>query len=388
MTTHSPLRGRRIHISGSIDSNPEVATTESANRARSLVKNLVVGLMERGATFVVPVDKEPIRDVDERPICFDWLIWNTLAENLGVRPVDAPDPLAIAIEHHKTEAQIPAEHVEMWNRFRRSDLVQIENVSHWNMNSKRMEAQARHGEILITVGGGEGVLFLANLYHDAGMPVIPLNTPIVAPGIGSRKIFESIGMSATRASSLFRASRGAHTWINRINYQQDTNVVDQVSDVLKLLEDLDPPRAFIVRLLNKEHPSFQAVDNFFETVVKPILEGELGFKMVAIDGRQPYEQSRMDQEIFSSLHRSSLVIADLTGDRPNCFLELGYAFGRGLKTMVTAQKGTSHPFDLTTLGALHWDPSQPLNEQRNEFRKHWTAIQSRPPLVPAEPLIP
>jgi len=35
------------------------------------------------------------------------------------------------------------------------------------MNSKRMEAQARWGDILIPVGGSEGALFLANLYHDA-----------------------------------------------------------------------------------------------------------------------------------------------------------------------------------------------------------------------------
>jgi hypothetical protein len=37
-----------------------------------------------------------------------------------------------------------------------------------------MEAQACYGDILIALGGGEGegVLFLANLYHDAGKPVI------------------------------------------------------------------------------------------------------------------------------------------------------------------------------------------------------------------------
>ncbi len=40
-----------------------------------------------------------------------------------------------------------------------SDLVQIENAAHWNMNSKRMEAQARWGDILIALGGAEGVLF-------------------------------------------------------------------------------------------------------------------------------------------------------------------------------------------------------------------------------------
>ena len=52
----------------------------------------------------------------------------------------------VAVQHHKTEEQIPPEFEALWDDLRTSDLVQIENVSHWNMNSKRMEIQARSGE--------------------------------------------------------------------------------------------------------------------------------------------------------------------------------------------------------------------------------------------------
>ena len=50
------------------------------------------------------------------------------------------------------------------------------------MNSKRMEVQARWGDILLALGGSEGVLFLANVYHDAGKPVVPLNRPMASTG--------------------------------------------------------------------------------------------------------------------------------------------------------------------------------------------------------------
>ena len=53
------------------------------------------------------------------------------------------------------------------------------------MASKRMEAQARWGDILIAIGGGEGVLFLANLYHDAGKPVIPVKFETLSGGYRS-----------------------------------------------------------------------------------------------------------------------------------------------------------------------------------------------------------
>jgi hypothetical protein len=82
------------------------------------------------------------------------------------------------------------------------------------------------------------------------------------------------------------------------------------------------------------------------------------------------------------------VIADITGLRPNCFLELGYALGRGLPTMLTAKAGSEHPFDIYTLAGFHWSPGGSVEDRRRLFREHWKAIRSRPQLVPTEPLIP
>ena len=87
-----------------------------------------------------------------------------------------------------------------------------------------------------------------------------------------------------------------------------------------------------MRLLNPEHEDYADVQAFFDTVVQPVIEGELGYKLTVVDGRQAYEHARIDQEIFAKLHRSSVVLADITGMRPNCFLELGYALGRELPT--------------------------------------------------------
>ena len=384
--TRSALFGRRIHIAGSVDVDPSVASEEAVGTARELVKGLVVELTKRGATFVVPVDAEKVRDADALPICFDWLVWETLSKSVHLRPSGAPNPLAIAVQHHKTENQIPDQFVGLWDTLRGTDLVQIENASRWNMASKRMEAQAQWGDILITLGGGEGVLYLANVYHDAGKPVVPLGDVLCGPDTGARHLF-SLGLTSTNASRLFRATdRSAHAWINRLNALR-SSVPQRVSTILDLLETLEPPTAFVVRLLNDTHPDYADVQAFFETIVRPIIEGELGYRMTVVDGRQGYEHARIDQEIFVKLHRSRIVLADLTGERPNCFLESGYALGRQLPTMVMCKDGTSHPFDLTTFAALHWKTTGTIDERRSAFRAHWTAIQQRPPLVESEPLI-
>jgi TIR- and PNP-associating SLOG family len=383
----SPLFGRRIHFSGSVSLDPTMATTADVVQTRELLQGLVRELVARGATFVLPVDSEKRRPSDDMPICFDWLVWETISQSLARRPDGAPNPLVVAVQHHKTEEQIPTEFQKLWDELRSSDLIQIENVSHWNMNSKRMEAQARWGDILLAVGGSEGVLFLANLYHDAGKPFVPLNCKVTALDQGARRLF-TLGLSSTQAPRLFRpVTQTAHNWMNRINFTARTSVTDQVQGIIALLEGLEPPPAFVVRLLNPEHSDYSDVQTFFDTVVQPIVEGELGYRMVIVDGRQKHEHARIDQEIFARLHRSRVVLADITGMRPNCFLELGYAFGRSLPTMMMAKEGASHPFDIHTFAGLHWKTTGTIDERRRAFREHWTAIQSRPPLVAAEPLI-
>lgn len=388
MMARSPLFGRRIHIAGSIASDPTDAPAVEVARAREFVAALIPELVERGATFVVPVDAEKQRLTDQMPICFDWLVWQQLAKSLPLRPSGAPNPLAVAVQHHKTEAQVPAEHVRLWDGLRGTDLVQIENVSHWNMASRRLEAQARWGDVLLALGGSEGTLFLANLYHDAGKPVVPLDNAICAAGTGARRLF-ALGLSSTDSDRLFRPTTlTPHTWMNRVNFAERHDVGHRVDTVTQLLEALEPPQAFAVRLLNTSHASYQSVESFFATVVQPIVEGDLGYKMAVVDGKQSLEYARMDQEIFAKLYRSSVVLCDLTGQRPNCLLELGYALGRGLPTMVMAMEGEQLPFDLGTFAGFFWNPDDPVDEQRRKFMNHWNAIQTRPPLVPSAPLIP
>ena len=384
----SRLFGRRIHFSGSISGDLAVAPTADVEQARALVAELVGQLVRRGATFVVPVDAEKVRPADHMPICFDWLIWHTLHDNVGCRPANAPAPLAVAVQHHKTEEQIPEQFEELWDDLRASDLVQIENVSHWNMNSKRMEAQAKWGDALIGIGGADGVLHLANLYHDAGKPVVPLNAAVSLADTGARRLFSQVGLSSTHAPRLFRAAgQSAHAWINRINFTARKPVNERAAAVIELLEALERPRAFAVRLLNPEHEDYADVQSFFETVVRPVIEGELGYMLTVVDGRQPYENARIDQEIFAKLHRSSVVLADITGMRPNCFLELGYALGRELPTILMARKGSDLPFDVLTFAGLLWETSGTADDRRRAFREHWEAVKNRPPLVPAESLI-
>ena len=121
MMLKSPLLGRRIHIAGSVSEDASLASTQSVRQARALVESLSQELIARGATFVVPVDAEPCRRLDGQPICFDWLVMSTVATNLARRPASTSNPLIVAVQHHKTEEQIPHQFLSLWDDLRDSD---------------------------------------------------------------------------------------------------------------------------------------------------------------------------------------------------------------------------------------------------------------------------
>lgn len=384
----SALHGRRVHIAGSINTSPEVASADEVGLARDFLKNLVLKLLREGCTFVVPVDANPVRQADKLPICFDWLIWETISTNLHLRPADAPLPVAVAVQHHKTEDQIPDAYASIWDGLKGSPLVSIDNASHWNMNSKRMEIQAARGDILITLGGCEGALYLANLYSQAGKPVIPLNFKLCSEGKGSRRLF-SRAMERTSSADFFHTtSQTPNDWMNRLNFGQRHDASHRVERLVSVLEALEKPAAFAVRLLNPDHDDIAQVQDFFDVVVKPVLEEELGYRLVTIDPKHENTFPRVDQEIFNHLHRSSVVIADITGCRPNCFIELGYALGRSLPTIMTGREGTENPFDTKSISGHFWNPSLSPAARKAAFLEHFRVNINRPPLVTETMLTP
>ena len=383
------LQGRRIHISGCISGDPAIASAEEVALTRDFIKHLVIDLMKRGATFVVPIDAEKYREGDGLPICFDWLVLETIVANILQRPPNAINPLVTAVEHHKTESQMSLEKATVWDAIRDSEHVAIHNASQWDMFSKRMEIQAEHGDVLITIGGSEGVLFLANLYHGVSKPVIPLDFKICGEGKGSRKLFAqaATGNHAQKFFSVVGASTSRDLF-NKLNFAPRHEVATRVNAVTKLLEALERPTAFAVRLLNPSIPGFKEVDDFFTAVVKHVVEQDLGYTLKVVDGKQLMEHARVDAEIFEKLHRATVVVADLTAERPNCFLELGYALGRSIPTILTAMSGTKFPFDVTTISGHIWNPTDSVEENRRKFREYWTANIQKAPLVKIEALVP
>ena len=90
--------------------------------------------------------------------------------------------------------------------------------------------------------------------------------------------------------------------------------------------------------------------------------------MARVDlGKDEVESGFINTEIFGRLHHSTVAIVDVTGQRPNCFIELGYALGRSLRVICTAETGTSLPFDQSAIPCHFWKDGEPDEAQRKDF---------------------
>ena len=387
-----PLFGKRVLISGSISKKAEIAKTENVMKAREFIKNLVLELVQQGANFVIPVDTERYRKTEDNlPICFDWLIWETIYQNRQLRPVGAPDDFVIGVLHHKNHEQIPEEKRELWNNLTSCpNLLNLLDVGFWNMNSKRMESQAQLGDILFTLGGEDGVLFLANLFLNRGKPVIPIDIHLSANNVGTNRIFR-FGLTNKDSPKLFnvRSGKSVNNYLTQFKQVLDQPISNQINFISSLLLELENPEAFAIRLLNPKFSEFEIVEKFFNEIVQPVVENELNYKLVTIDEKYEQTESFIVSEIFQKIHHSSLVIADFTVQRPNCFLELGYALRNQNPVMLTKQKDSKDlPFDIAPYPYHAWNLGNERTLESKKLVSYFNKIRNIQPLVSDKVIIP
>src|SRR4030042_1070397 len=110
------------------------------------------------------------------------------------------------------------------------------------------------------------------------------------------------------------------------------------------------------------------LDNICKAVFVPVLKA-CGLDPKRVDKHN--EGRLLKREIVNFIEASDIIIADLTNERPNCYLEIGYAMGLDkLRNLIlTAREdhnqdspnhkkgGPKIHFDLSGYDILFWNPS-------------------------------
>jgi hypothetical protein len=110
-----------------------------------------------------------------------------------------------------------------------------------------------------------------------------------------------------------------------------------------------------------------SLDSVCDTAIVPAIE-DAGFAARRVDRHNAGDL--LKSEIVQFIERSQIIVADVTNERPNCYLEIGYAMGLGKKAnlILTAREDHHHGspnfrrdgpkihFDLEGYDLLLWNP--------------------------------
>jgi hypothetical protein len=110
-----------------------------------------------------------------------------------------------------------------------------------------------------------------------------------------------------------------------------------------------------------------SLDTACDTAIVPAIQ-DAGFAARRVDRHNAGDL--LKSEIVQFIERSQIIVADVTNERPNCYLEIGYAMGLGKKAnlILTAREDHHHSspnfrhdgpkihFDLEGYDLLLWDP--------------------------------
>jgi hypothetical protein len=380
------LSGRRIHIAGSAAPSADEGKLRYANQ---IIADLTLTLLQKGAAFVISFGKEPRlrHEADLPPIIFDWTVAEVVATALdagSATPATACGRVIATVSTTKTDSHIPAERRTIYENLRSKNAIDIRFLrAGWSSGALQRQKLAEIGDVLIVLSGGQGVEQLAVEYSSRGKPVIPMDLQLGSSSCdgsgGGAHLFDRALEDPGAFFRVDEKSSAADLLEKTRTRDGSTEVKIVVSALQDLLDELASPRAFYVRLLNKDLPEYPSVEAFFRTTVDKLV-AELGYERCEM-GIGENEFAWMNEAIFQSLHHSNVVVVDITGVRPNCFVELGYALGNHQKIIFTAREDTSFPFDVFAIEGFLWKDGEDPNTRLDRFRKHWRRNINMPRLV-------
>ncbi len=377
------LFGRRLLVAGSVSPSTDAAFNSVAHAA---VGSVVRRVFESGGGVVVQVGKEPLSSTG-LPLIFDWTILEAAADVIGKATLKWPHPAKrpiVAVGSEASLQQMPTARRALWEELLESGAMQIEMIQPGARSGALLRIrQAESADVLLTLGGATGVEHLAELFLGRRRPVIPLDLPLGASrGDGTGGSERLAGRARAYPTEFIKVRGGvdAGAILARLSTYGVTADAGKISDAIVAgFDALQLPDAFCVRLMNAKHPDFAKVDSFFVDVVYPVLHG-LGMNVIDLTSMTTPDPF-LNVGIFEALHYSHLAVVDLTGSRPNCFVELGYALGRPLPYVITCEEGTTLPFDPDAIQRFEWQRALPNHESQVALRRHIELNTDRRPVV-------
>lgn len=112
------------------------------------------------------------------------------------------------------------------------------------------------------------------------------------------------------------------------------------------------------------------LDSAYAGVIKPTIKAH-GMECVRIDEIQ--DSGQITDQVLQHIATSKYILADMSGERPNCYYEAGFAHALGKPLILTIQKKDGIHFDLAGYRFIQWETE---NELRQGLQKRLTDMET------------
>ena len=136
--------------------------------------------------------------------------------------------------------------------------------------------------------------------------------------------------------------------------------------------ELDPTIRDTVFILMNMDPQDAALVDVHHTI--RVVCSEFSLKALRIDEIE--HQDRITDRILEQIGTAEFIVADLSGERPNVYYEIGYAHAIGKRPILVRKTGTRLHFDLSVHNAPEYTNNMALAEI---LRRRFEAILGRSP---------